>query len=285
VLTRARHWYVSGLAGRGPDGRGVMDADQISALARAFWTARKTGRPLGPMDHASRPETVADGYAVSLATDAIARADGWAGGRIGWKVAGTTPRVRAAAGFHEPLLGPLYANFQLQSGSGLPRAEFAGVVEAEFAIVVGDLTTTSGPYGRAEILAVVESVHPALELPGSRLADLTQASMPDIVADGAAANTFVLGPAAPVEPAALRTTAVTLTRSGEEGVTGSGADILDDPILAVAWLANRLVDLGLTLHRGDVVLTGAAALVRDVASGETLSADFGELGTVSVIVA
>src|ERR1700747_3288013 len=94
-----------------PDDGGVMDADEISGLALALWTARKASRPLDRLDDCLRPCTVADGYAVSLATDAPARADGWAGARIGWKVAGTTPVARALSGFSEPLLGPLYERF------------------------------------------------------------------------------------------------------------------------------------------------------------------------------
>jgi 2-keto-4-pentenoate hydratase len=261
-----------------------MDADQINQLALALWRARTAGRPLDRLEDRLRPGTIADGYAVSLATDALARADGWAGARIGWKVAGTTPVARALSGFSEPLLGPLYEHFQLRSGSRLARAEFAGLVEAEFAIVVGELTIINRPYRRADVLAAVESVHPALEIPASRLPDLTGATTPEIVADGAAASTFVLGPAASVEPAALRTTAVSLMSNGEEVATGTGGDVLNDPLLALTWLANRLVDLGLSLQHGDVVLTGAAALVADVAGGDTLSADFGRLGTVSVVV-
>ena len=64
--------------------------------------------------------------------------------------------------------------------------------------------------------------------------------------------------------------------------SGSGANVLGDPLAAVAWLANELPRFGRQLRRGDKVTTGAAAQVYLAAPGDRVSADFGSMGRVEV---
>ena len=62
------------------------------------------------------------------------------------------------------------------------------------------------------------------------------------------------------------------TRYTREGV---GAAVLGDPRVALAWLANELRGLGLTLRAGMVVTTGTCCAPLDLAPGDALSVDFG----------
>ena len=52
----------------------------------------------------------------------------------------------------------------------------------------------------------------------------------------------------------------------------------------VTWAANHLIDRGLSLKKGQVVITGATALVRDIAPGDEVWADFEELGSVHTTI-
>jgi 2-keto-4-pentenoate hydratase len=65
---------------------------------------------------------------------------------------------------------------------------------------------------------------------------------------------------------------------------GCGADVLGDPIDAVAWLARVLVRRGGELDPGDLVSTGTLTGLLQVLPGQTFEADFGELGRVSVFL-
>jgi 2-keto-4-pentenoate hydratase len=58
--------------------------------------------------------------------------------------------------------------------------------------------------------------------------------------------------------------------------------VLGDPRLALAWLANELRGLGLTLRAGEVVTTGTCHPPLPIQSGDRMEADFGVLGKVSV---
>ena len=63
---------------------------------------------------------------------------------------------------------------------------------------------------------------------------------------------------------------------------GHGKNVLGDPRVALAWLANELRSLGITLRAGEVVTTGTCHAPLPIASGDRMDADFGVLGKVSV---
>ena len=57
---------------------------------------------------------------------------------------------------------------------------------------------------------------------------------------------------------------------------------LGDPRVALAWLANELRELGVTLRAGEVVTTGTCHPPLPIQSGDVFEADFGVIGKVSV---
>jgi 2-keto-4-pentenoate hydratase len=58
--------------------------------------------------------------------------------------------------------------------------------------------------------------------------------------------------------------------------------VLGDPRVALAWLANELRGLGVTLKAGEVVTTGTCHPPLPIQSGDRFAADFGIFGKVSV---
>src|SRR5439155_19983310 len=63
---------------------------------------------------------------------------------------------------------------------------------------------------------------------------------------------------------------------------GHGRNVLGDPRVALAWLANELRGLGVTLKAGEVVTTGTCHPPLPIQSGDRVAVDFGVLGKVSV---
>jgi 2-keto-4-pentenoate hydratase len=61
---------------------------------------------------------------------------------------------------------------------------------------------------------------------------------------------------------------------------GVGANVLGDPRIALAWLANELSSLGITLRAGQVVTTGTCLVPLEIAPGDQVRMDFGALGQV-----
>ncbi len=72
------------------------------------------------------------------------------------------------------------------------------------------------------------------------------------------------------------------TGDGEAVADGVGANALGDPLNVLEWTANHLSALGDGIRAGEVVSTGTCTGLTPIAPGETLVADFGDLGRVEV---
>jgi 2-keto-4-pentenoate hydratase len=62
--------------------------------------------------------------------------------------------------------------------------------------------------------------------------------------------------------------------------TGSGANVLGDPRIALTWLVNEISALGLSIEPGEVVTTGTCMQPIALQRGDHVRADFGPLGSV-----
>jgi 2-keto-4-pentenoate hydratase len=82
-----------------------------------------------------------------------------------------------------------------------------------------------------------------------------------------------------------RLVGMVFTRNGELVATGAGAAALGDPMAAVAWLANTLAPMGVTLPAGSVIMTGALHAMVPVSPGDVFRADFDRLGPITIRMA
>jgi 2-keto-4-pentenoate hydratase len=153
-------------------------------------------------------------------------------------------------------------------------------VEVEVGFVLGADLPGEG-CTEADVLAATERVVPALELIDSRITDW-KIKLADTIADNASSAGYVIGEG--VSPQGLDLTAIdaTLHRDGEFVVAGRSDAVLGDPVWAVAWLARKVASFGVRLHAGHVILPGSCTRAIDVAPGQTFTADFTELGSVSL---
>jgi 2-oxo-3-hexenedioate decarboxylase len=67
---------------------------------------------------------------------------------------------------------------------------------------------------------------------------------------------------------------------GKEVASSSGANVLKNPLNALAWLANHLAKRGYEIKAGQWVTSGAATGPIPAPAGSTVTADFGKLGKV-----
>ena len=248
----------------------------MNSVAHLLWDCWQNGRRLASIPEDIRPNSREDGYAVQALLEERSAAP-----LFGWKIAATSKAGQAHINVTGPLAGRLLREKAFESGAQLTfGVNHMKVAEAEFAFRMGrDLSPRAQPYSVDEVLAAVATLHPAIEVPDSRFDDFTSVGAPSLIADNACAHQFVLGPATTADWRALDLiehkavgTAGDLTREGK------GANVLGDPRVALAWLANELSSLGITLKAGQVVTTGTCLVPLPIQPGDQITVDFGVLG-------
>jgi 2-keto-4-pentenoate hydratase len=260
-----------------------LTATSAVHAAELIWAHWQTGQVLSALPDACRPTTAAEGYAVQAQ---LAKVSGRS--VLGWKIAATSSNGQAHINVDGPLAGRLLSGQVLDNGATVPAfGNRMRVAEPEFAFAMAhDLPPQPTPYTQAQVMAAVASLHPALEVPDSRLEPFTAAGQAQLLADNACARHFVLGPAAPdvwreldlgTYPVQAR-----VDHGGQLKYTreGSGGNVLGDPRIALTWLANQLSGLGITLEKGHVVTTGTCMVPLELVPGDSASADYGPLGRV-----
>lgn len=249
-----------------------------AALLWHTWQARARIDEI-PLD--DRPRDRAAGYAAQQEVVRLSKQD-----VVGWKIAATSAAGQKHIGVDGPLAGPLLANRVLASGATVPLAgNIMLVAEAEFAFTFArPLRKRPTPYTKAEVIDAVGSLHPSIEVPDSRYNDFARVGAPQLIADTACACWFVLGPATQADwrSCDLVTHAVTAYRNGNPAGSGSGANVLGDPLVALTWLVNELNTYGDGVNQGQFVTTGTCVIPVPIAPGDRVRADFGELGSVEV---
>ena len=104
----------------------------------------------------------------------------------------------------------------------------------------------------------------------------------DTISDNAALGGMVYG-GNPVAPDAvdLRWVSALLYRNETLEDTGVAAAVLNHPANGVAWLANKLAAHGDALEAGSIVLAGSFTKPMWVHPGDTVHADYGQLGAIT----
>ena len=258
----------------------MLTDQQRQDAAAALAGARESGSPIAPLRETWPDIDVVDAYEIQL----IGVGEQMAAGRQvkGHKVGLSAKAMQQMLGVDEPDYGHLlddmvlFENDTVAAGSLLqPR------IEVEVAFVLG--ASLRGPGCTvADVLAATDYVTASLEIIDSRVADWN-IRLVDTIADNASAGAVVLGgQATPVGGLDLRTIGAVLWRNGEIVATGASGAVLGNPATAVAWLANKVADFGVTLEEGHIILPGSCTKAIDVAPGDTFRAEFDQLGPVTV---
>jgi 2-keto-4-pentenoate hydratase len=222
---------------------------------------------------------VADAYAIQLLQ--VAR---WtdSGARVrGHKVGLTSAVMHRQFGVSQPDYGHLLDRMFWLEQEAVPLSAFLQPrVEPETAFVLARPLRGPG-VTVAEAIAAVAFVLPALELIDSRIRDW-QISLADTIADNASSGGVILGSTpVPLSEVNLRLAGCNLHKNGELAGTGVGGAVLGSPLTALVWLANTVGARGVVLEEGQVVLPGSVTASVPVGAGDTVTATFAGLGSVT----
>jgi 2-keto-4-pentenoate hydratase len=242
---------------------------------------RSTQRLLVPFSETDGDLTLDHAYAIQ---DALrVQLDRRGEHPIGWKLGATSPAGQSVMGLQEPAFGFL-PPARYASGAEVSISKFVNLgVEAEVAFKMRAELAGPGVTAATALLAV-ESAMPALELLDFIFSGKPRAA--DYIASSIVAGAIALGSplASLVEELNLTTESVEYEHNGQTVGTYTAAEVMGNPLNALAWLANRLGSRGLALKPGDIVMSGAISKLVRPKRGDTIVAKFMRLGSVSINV-
>lgn len=257
-----------------------MDTSLITRLGDELYDALVARQTLAPLTQRHPEITIEDAYQIQQQMIARRLA---AGERVvGKKIGVTSKVVMDMLDVRQPDFGWLLDGMVYNEGQSIPADSLIQPrAEGEIAFLLKkDLT---GPGVTAsDVLAATEGVMACFEIVDSRIQDW-KIRIQDTVADNASCGVLVLGDRM-VDPRKvdLATCGMILEKNGEIVGTGSGAAALGHPCNAMAWLANTLGRLGISLKAGDIVLSGSLAALIPVKAGDNLRVTIGGIGGCSV---
>ncbi|UOE44367.1 2-oxo-hept-4-ene-1,7-dioate hydratase [Agromyces larvae] len=257
----------------------MLDDATRDAIADELVAADRD-RTTVPLLTARHPDmTIDDAYAVQRRW-ADRRAA--AGARlVGRKIGLTSKVMQVATGITEPDYGVIFDDMVIESGSTVEFDRFSNVrIEVELAFVLAD--RLEGPHTTIfDVLDATAYVVPALEILNSHI-ELQGRTIVDTISDNAAMGAMVLGGRpVKVDEVDLRWVSALLSRNQTIEESGVAAAVLGHPAMGVAWLANKLAQHGQALGAGEIILAGSFTRPMWVERGDTVHADYRDLGAVT----
>ncbi len=263
-----------------------MTPEQHREEARRLDEARRTRQQIRLISLRHPDMTMADAYAVQRAWREIEI--GAKRKIVGHKIGLTSKAMQAAVGINQPDFGYLTDAMLFADGGKIATEAFIGLrIEAELAFVLK--TTLSGARLTIDdVLDATEYVTPALEILDTRIFRVDPEtgktrSVRDTISDNAANAGIVIG-GRRIDPRAcdLDWVGAICAKNGEIEETGLAAGVLGHPAAGIAWLAARMAENGEALRAGEIVLAGSFIRPIEVGRGDSIVADYGPHGEVSI---
>lgn len=204
---------------------------------------------------------------------------------IGKKIGLTSEGIRKQIGVYEPDFSLISdANF-LRNGDALdidkmniPRLE----PELTF-VLKEDLKGTT--ITNWDVMQATLGVMASFEIVDTRYRDY-QFTICDTVADSASYGKIITAnKIVPLDNLDLSNIGLSVYKNGKLQKTATSAEVMGNPINSVTWLANKMIELGQYLKKGDVILSGSFTPIFDLEKGDYFEAYFAGIGEIKLNVA
>ena len=249
-----------------------FDPDAVARFVLNAHKHRETYRNVPP-DIA--PNTIPEAYAAQDALVGVLAERH--GGVAGFKIATTTPVMQRLMGIDHPCGGVIFAAKVHSSPARLRLGDYVHLmIECELAVRLGASIAAGGvPHTAESVRGVVASVMPAFELIEDRNADYKLTRAPSLIADNCWNAGVVLGPEQPFDLEMPLANIAGSLRINDKPV-GEGST--EDPLEALAWIANLATARRRSLEPGMIVITGSVVPTVAIAAGDHFVFELNELG-------
>lgn len=203
---------------------------------------------------------------------------------IGKKIGLTSEGIRQQIGVYEPDFSLISDGNFLRNGEALdldmmniPR------LEPELAFILKD--DLKGPVvTNWEVVRSVLGVSAAFEIVDTRFKDY-EFTICDTVADSASYGKIITdNKIVPLESLDLTNIGLSVYKNGKLVKTATSAEVMGNPVNSVVWLANKMIELGQYLKKGDIILSGSFTPVFELERGDYFEARFAGIGNIGLHV-
>lgn len=241
----------------------------IESIAARLDTAWKTHMPIPPITESDRITDANTAYAIQTC---------WTNMRlqrgekiVGRKIGLTSKAIQQQLGVSEPDYGTLWQSSFYPAKNGkvnIPASDFLQPrIEGEVAFLIGK-SLREPNITPEQILAATEACAMGIEIVASRIADW-KIKLVDTIADNASYGGFTLGAWDPqMRDTDLGALVMTIQHNGTLAAEGMGSAALGHPAISTAWLANKLLEFGVSLEPGDIVISGGITKMLPVKAGD-----------------
>ena len=264
----------------------MLTEQQIQEAADNLYAAEQGREQIAPLTLTHPDMGMDDAYAVQTAWVQRKIEDGRK--VIGYKIGLTSRAMQRVMKIDTPDYGVLLDDMAFEDGSDIVTADFLDPqIEVELAFVLKK--TLSGENVTVEeVMDATDYVTPAFELIAARSVRADSETgytrkVFDTIADNAA-NAGIITGGRRVDPKEvdLRWCGAIVESNGVIEQTGLAAAVLGHPAKGICWIAKRFAPHGISLEPGQVLLSGSFTAPIKVKAGDKVTADYGELGKISV---
>lgn len=241
----------------------------IERLAQRLDEAAQTHLPIPPLSESDNLTSVDMAYAIQTRWTEMRTARGEK--VLGRKIGLTSQAIQQQLGVDQPDYGNLWDTTFYPAKDGKVQISASDFVqpriEGEVAFLIGK--PLRGPnVTMHDVLAATAACALGVEIVASRIADW-RIKLVDTIADNASYGGFTLGPwDRGLVQADLGALAMTIHHNGVLSAEGKGAAALGHPAISTAWLANKLLEFGVALEPGDIVISGGITKMLPVKAGD-----------------
>ncbi len=257
-----------------------LSKEQVAQISAELIAAEKTCVPIQALTDRFSDVSYEDAYAIQLKTFDSYVKDGAV--IVGKKIGLTSKAMQDQMNIREPDYGMITHRMVAREGAPISmKSLILPKIEPEIAFLLKkDLVGPS--VNVAEVIEATEGVMPAFEIIDSRYRDW-KITVKDSISDNASAGIMILGgKLTSLKDLDLRYIGMVLEKNGYLVSTGAGAAVLGNPAQSVAWLANKLTEYGISLKKGEFVMSGSLVQAVPAEAGSSFRATFDRLGSVSV---
>lgn len=263
----------------------TLSKEQIIFQAQRHHKAEKERKQIKATTLTHPNMTIDDAYAIQNEWMNIKKTEGRK--VVGHKIGLTSKVMQKAMNINEPDYGTLLDDMVFEEGSTIDTDAFLDPrIEVELAFVLKK-ELSGNKVTIFDVLNATDYVVPALELLAARSFRIDpetgyKRTVQDTISDNAANAGIIIG-GRPMKPDQIdmRWVSALLYKNGVIEESGVAAAVLNHPAKGIAWLANKYAAHGIPLLPGQVILAGSFTSPIKVKKGDTIHADFNDIGSIS----